>query len=69
MGRNITLFDTTRHWGHRAIKRYWDGSYTDWAETVYAYADNKNMSIIADEWGAPLPELLPISWTEKLVTD
>lgn len=55
VGRNVTLFDTTRHWGYRAVKRYWDTPYTDWAQTVYAYAHNKNLSLISDQWGTPLP--------------
>ena len=48
VGRNVSLFDTTRNWAYRAVQRYWD-------ETVFAYTMNKNFGVIADEWGVPLP--------------
>lgn len=56
VGRNVTLFDITRNWGYRAVKRYWGNSYAEWEETVLAYAVNKNLSVIADDWGNPLPQ-------------
>lgn len=56
VGRNVTLFDLTRNWAYRAIKRYWGDSYTEWEETVFAYVTNKNLSVIADDWGSPLPQ-------------
>lgn len=55
VGRNVTLFDITRNWAYRAVKRYWDGTYDEWEETVLAYALNKNLGTIADIWGNPLP--------------
>lgn len=56
VGRNVSLFDVTRNWAYRAVKRYWHGAYSEWEETVYAYALNKNLGVIADEWGTPLPD-------------
>lgn len=55
VGRNVSLFDTTRNWAYRAVQRYWDGPYSEWEETVFAYTMNKNFGVIADEWGVPLP--------------
>ena len=55
VGRNVSLFDTTRNWAYRAVQRYWDGPYSEWEETVFAYTMNKNLGVIADEWGVPLP--------------
>ena len=55
VGRNVSLFDTTRNWAYRAVQRYWDGPYSEWEENVFAYTMNKNFGVIADEWGVPLP--------------
>lgn len=48
VGRNVALFNLTRQWAYRARLRYTD--YTEWAETVYAFASMKNASVIADEF-------------------
>lgn len=56
VGRNVELFDITRNWAYRAVKRYWGERYSDWEETVLAYAYNKNLSTIADTWETPLPQ-------------
>lgn len=56
IGRNVTLFDTVRHWAYRAWTRYPDKH--DWELAVHAYAWNKNLGAIADEFSAgPLTEL------------
>lgn len=56
IGRNVALFDTVRHWAYRAWTRYPDQQ--DWEEAVHAYAWNKNLGSIADEFSAgPLSEL------------
>lgn len=56
IGRNVALFDTVRHWAYRAWTRYPDRQ--DWEEAVHAYAWNKNLGSIADEFSAgPLSEL------------
>lgn len=46
VGRNVALFNLTRQWAYRARLRYTD--YTEWVETVYAFASMKNASVIAD---------------------
>lgn len=48
VGRNVALFNLTRQWAYRARLRYTD--YTEWSETVYAFASMKNASVIADEF-------------------
>lgn len=30
LGRNVTLFDSTRHWAYRAIRDYWGGGLEGW---------------------------------------
>lgn len=55
VGRNVALFNLTRQWAYRARLRYTD--YTEWAETVYAFASMKNESVIADEFSrGPMSE-------------
>lgn len=55
VGRNVALFNLTRQWAYRARLRYTD--YTEWAETVYAFASMKNKSVIADEFSrGPMSE-------------
>lgn len=56
VGRNVTLFDTTRQWAYSAIRNYWSDPEHIWHEVVHAYAHNKNLGAIADQWGAPLPD-------------
>ncbi len=48
VGRNVALFNLTRQWAYRARLRYTD--FTEWSETVYAFASMKNASVIADEF-------------------
>ncbi|MBF0809382.1 hypothetical protein E4U03_12325 [Rothia nasimurium] len=55
VGRNVALFNLTRQWAYRARLRYTD--YAEWAETVYAFASMKNVSVIADEFSrGPMSE-------------
>nr|QNG41014.1 hypothetical protein [Pygoscelis antarcticus] len=56
VGRNVTLFDTTRHWAYSAIRNYWSDPEYIWHEVVHAYAHHKNLGAIADQWGTPLPD-------------
>ncbi|MGH1979315.1 hypothetical protein [Rothia sp. L_38] len=42
------MFNLTRQWAYRARLRYTD--FTEWSETVYAFASMKNASVIADEF-------------------
>lgn len=45
-GRNVALFDLTRHWAYSARERYSDR--TEWEEVVEAYAWNQNLSWICE---------------------
>lgn len=36
LGRNVTLFDRTRHWAYRAIRRYWGGGLAGWNNWIVA---------------------------------
>lgn len=48
IGRNVALFDLVRHWAYRARLQY--GDRTEWEEVAYAYAHDRNLSVIADEF-------------------
>jgi hypothetical protein len=48
IGRNVALFDLVRHWAYRARLQY--GDCAEWEEVVYAYAHDRNLSVIADEF-------------------
>lgn len=50
VGRNVALFDYTRQWAYRAVRRHFGGSYSEWETTVFSYAWEKNETIIADEF-------------------
>lgn len=50
VGRNVALFDYTRQWAYRAVRRHFGGPYSDWETAVFAYAWEKNETIIADEF-------------------
>ena len=57
VGRNVDLFDRTRTWAYRAIKRYWsdsDGAAT-WDEVVHAKATILNLDL-EREGRIPLPD-------------
>ncbi|MDO4252615.1 MAG: hypothetical protein Q4C74_05210 [Rothia sp. (in: high G+C Gram-positive bacteria)] len=44
----MALFNLTHQWAYRARLRYTE--YSEWSETVYAFASLKNASVIADEF-------------------
>ncbi len=50
VGRNVALFDYTRRWTYKAVRRHFGGSYSDWETAVFAYAWEKNETIIANEF-------------------
>ena len=57
VGRNVDVFDRTRAWAYRAIKRYWsdsDGAAT-WDEVVHAKATILNLDL-EREGREPLPD-------------
>ena len=56
VGRNVALFHLTRQWAYRARLRYDDAS--EWEQTVHAFAVNKNLTAIAEEFTrGPLSEV------------
>lgn len=54
VGRNIDLFDRTRAWAYRAIKRYWSDGASTWDEVVEAKAQFNNLAF-ENEGREPLP--------------
>lgn len=55
VGRNVDLFDRTRAWSYRAIKRYWGGDFGEWSEVVHAKAAILNWDL-EREGRIPLPD-------------
>lgn len=55
IGRNVDVFDRTRKWAYRAIKRYWEDGQTVWGEVVEAKAMILNAALEV-EGREPLPE-------------
>lgn len=50
VGRNCALFDLVRRWSYRAWRRYATGSQTEWEEVVHAYAWDRNLAVIGEEF-------------------
>lgn len=50
VGRNVTLFDTTRMWAYRAVRHSWGGPVAEWEHTVFEHIHLLNETIIADEF-------------------
>lgn len=55
VGRNVDLFDRTRTWAYRAIKRYWNSGFSEWSEVVHAKARILNLDL-EREGRIPLPD-------------
>lgn len=55
VGRNVDIFDRTRTWSYRAIKRYWGGDFGEWGEVVHAKARILNLDL-EREGRIPLPD-------------
>lgn len=55
VGRNVDVFDRTRTWAYRAIKRYWSDGAVTWGEVVHAKATTLNLDL-EREGREPLPD-------------
>ena len=55
VGRNVDVFDRTRTWAYRAIKRYWSSGFSEWSEVVHAKATILNLDL-EREGREPLPD-------------
>ena len=55
VGRNVDIFDRTRTWAYRAIKRYWTDGIEVWEEIVHAHTTAANLNL-EKEHRDPLPE-------------
>lgn len=56
IGRNVDIFDRTRSWGYRAIRRYWTDDPETWAQIVEARATMLNHAL-ENESRQPLPAM------------
>lgn len=54
VGRNVDVFDRTRTWAYRAIRRYWTDGFDTWAEIVHDQATIRNEAL-EHENRHPLP--------------
>jgi hypothetical protein len=53
VGRNVSLFETTRIWSYSAIRKHWSGVATgDWDKRVFEFAWATNEVEIANEFPA-----------------
>jgi len=59
VGRNVALFDETRMWAYRAIRRYWHAEAAEWTRAVYRQATNTNETVIGNDFTTG-----PLSYTE-----
>ena len=48
VGRNVALFDDTRQWAYRAVRRYWGGPASEWEAAVFSWAWSHNETVIAE---------------------
>lgn len=55
VGRNVDVFDRTRAWSYRAIKRYWSSGFSEWSEVVHAKSTILNLDL-EREGREPLPD-------------
>ena len=53
VGRNVDIFDRTRAWAYRAIKRYWNSGFSEWDEVVHAKATILNLDLEREGPRAP----------------
>lgn len=56
IGRNVDIFDRTRRWAYRAVKRYWNDGFYTWEEVVQARASSLNLAL-EEENRPPLPDV------------
>jgi len=50
VGRNVALFDETRTWAYKAVRRFWGAPGTEWERATYAYAWLTNETRIANDF-------------------
>lgn len=68
IGRNCDLFDTTRHWGYEAIRRFWGGPLADWHQAVFTYAWQHNETVIANDFTTGPLSATEVSYLAASVT-
>lgn len=49
VGRNVALFDLTRHWAYRSWRRYAHDE-EEWEAVTHAYAWDRNLAVIGSEF-------------------
>lgn len=52
VGRNVALFDDTRAWAYKAVRRFWGAPQAEWHRAVYAHAWETNETRIANDFTA-----------------
>ena len=52
VGRNVALFDDTRHWAYKAVERFWGAPAEEWSRAVLHQAHTYNETRIACDFTA-----------------
>ena len=52
VGRNVCLFDDTRHWAYKAVERFWGAPAAEWSRAVLHQAHTYNETRIASDFAA-----------------
>ena len=50
VGRNVALFDLTREWSYKAVRRHWGAPRADWDRAVYSQATLINETRIGNDF-------------------
>lgn len=50
VGRNVALFDETRAWAYKAVRRFWGAPSSEWERATYAHAWHINETRIANDF-------------------
>ena len=69
VGRNVALFDETRTWAYRAIRRHWDAPAEEWHRTVYAQATLINETRIGNDFTTGPLSYVEVGYLARSIAD
>lgn len=69
VGRNVALFDETRAWSYRAIRKFWDAKPLDWRRAVYGHATYINETRIGNDFTTGPLAYLEVGYIARSVAD
>lgn len=68
VGRNVALFDYTRDWGYRAVRRFWGAPEAEWARAVRGYAHETNETRIGNDFTTGALTAVEVGYLAKSVS-